>query len=236
MTSISGTSPSWTSANTSQTSQAQRHAKMQERMFQKADADSSGGINATELQTVLSKVAEKTGVSLDTDAATLLSESDTDGNGSLSSDELGKAMETLLPPKNTVDFAQSRSAQAGQGPEGMDGPPPPPPGGGGGPPGGVGGADSTSSTDSTSATSSTSETYDELDSNQDGVVSMQERLAADTNGSALKTLLDQADANADGVLDKAEVSQLIQQLTEQYTQVASGSIGDTTGTNVNAMA
>lgn len=233
MTSISGMGPSWTSANTTSTSQAQRHAQRQEHLFQKADADGSGDVNATELQTMLSKVAEKSGVSLDKDAATLLSESDTDGNGSLSSDELGKAMETLLPPRNTVDFAQSRSAQADQGPEGMDGPPPPPPGGGG-PPDGVGGAGGASATGHTS--DSTSQTYDELDTNQDGTVSLQERLAGDTDASALQTLLDQADANADGVLDKAEVSQLIQQLTEQYTQVANGSFGDTTGTQVNALA
>lgn len=305
MSSISGISPSWTNANTN-TQQAQRQAKM----FQKADADGSGGINATELQTVLSKVAEKTGVSVDKDAQTLLTESDANGDGNLSSDELGKAMQILLPPQNTMDFAQSRPARGGGG-QGDDlfgkvdtdgsgqlnetelqsmldtmtqnrpgstqssdgtgdtpsasellaqwdadgngelseteleasrpsdtgggqsggtesvggGRPPPPPGGGGGR---VGGASESSST------SSASTTYDELDTNEDGVVSLAERMASTTDTSSVQTLLDKAVASTDGTLDK--VSVLIQQLAEQYTQMASGDHSESTGTNVNTVA
>ena len=109
MTSISGLgSNAWATAQSSQTN---RQARMQERMFQKTDSDGSGGVDATELQATLDKVASKSGISIDTTAADLLTQADANGDGSLSSDELGTAMQSVLPPPpSTMDFAQSRSA------------------------------------------------------------------------------------------------------------------------------
>lgn len=242
MSTISGTTSSRTTPLTPPTP-VQRQAKMQERMFQQADADGSGGVNASELTAALSEVTQKTGVTPSKDAATLMSESDANGDGNLSSDELGKAMQILRPPKNTMDFAQSRSgssSDSGQineselsqtefdasrpseesganavggagGPGGVGGKPPPPPMG-------AQGADSTE----------TSTTYDELDTNQDGVVSALERMTVTTESSSVQTLLDQVDANT--------TSQLAQQLTEQYTQVASGGVTSSTGSTVNTQA
>lgn len=292
MTSISGLGNSWAATQASQTN---RHARMQERMFQKTDTDGSGGVDATELQASLDKVASKSGVSIDTTAADLLTQSDANGDGSLSGDELGTAMQSVLPPPpSTMEFAQSRGASKtgdpgedlfgkvdadgsgtldetelqtlldqvsngsldseaatnmlaaldtdddgslsqtefdagrpqGGGMEAMGGNRPPPP------PGGMGGAGGASSNATT--------TYDPLDTNEDGKVSELERAAADTDASALEKLFSSADADSDGQLSKTEltdfVQQLAEQLTSQYTQVASGNFSNNTGQTVNLLA
>lgn len=91
--------------------QGNRQARMQERMFQKADADGSGGVDATELQTLLDKAAKKTGTSSDSSATELLSKSDGNKDGSLSSDELDSVMKNMFPPpSSTQDFLQTRGS------------------------------------------------------------------------------------------------------------------------------
>ncbi|MDT8992351.1 XopAW family type III secretion system calcium-binding effector [Curvibacter sp. APW13] len=88
---------------------AQR-ASMQTRMFAKVDTDSSGGVDASELQTMLEDVSKHTGVSFGKTAQELLTAMDSDGNGSLNSDELAQGMQSVMPPPpSTMDFAQSRS-------------------------------------------------------------------------------------------------------------------------------
>ena len=303
MASISGLGNS--SYSTQFTPSSGRQARMQERMFQKADADQSGGVDATELQTLMDKVAEKTGTTLDTSAADLLSIADTNSDGSLSSDELGQVMQSILPPPpSTMDFAQSRSGGAGQargeagddlfgkvdtdgsgnlsetelqslmdkmasdrasgsssstsaadvisqydtdgngelsesefdasrpsgGPQGMQSMPPPPP------PemSASSGTEGTSSTDSTSSTSDTT-TYDSADLNQDGVVTAQEQAIADAK-DAVQQLFDAADANQDSQLTKAELSDFLKQLADQYSQVANGGVSTTSGSTVNTVA
>ena len=74
----------------------------------KIDTDQSGGVNDTELQGLLDKVAQKTGTQLS--ASDVLTQFDADGNGQLSSDELGKTMQSILPPPSTMDFAQQRAS------------------------------------------------------------------------------------------------------------------------------
>ena len=79
-----------------------------EAMFAKVDSDGSGGVDATELQTMLDHVAEKSGQSLG-DASTLLTQMDSDNDGSLSQSELGEGMKDLMPPPpDTLAFAQQR--------------------------------------------------------------------------------------------------------------------------------
>jgi Ca2+-binding EF-hand superfamily protein len=155
-----------------------RQSAMKARMFGKADTDGSGGVDQTELQNLFDKVAKKTGATA-ASASEQFSKMDTNGDGSLSSDELSAGMKSLMaPPKSTVDFAQRQGMPSG-----------PPPGGGGGEGGG------SASTSSTSSSSSTS--YDPLDTNQDGVVSAQER-AAGVLQDLLKTLTTAMDSNKDG--------------------------------------
>ena len=46
---------------------------------------------------MLDKVAQKTGVSSGTSASDLLAKYDSDGNGTLSADELAKGLESVMP-------------------------------------------------------------------------------------------------------------------------------------------
>lgn len=90
---------------------AQRQAKI----FAKADANSDGSVDKTELTSMLNDISKKTGVSIGGDAADTLSKMDGNGDGKLSSDELSKGMQSLMPPPSTMDFAQTRSADAASG-------------------------------------------------------------------------------------------------------------------------
>ncbi len=101
---VSGTGNPWAALNT------QRQA----RMFAKADSDGSGSVDKAELSTVLSKISEKTGVSLDGNIDDTFSKMDSNGDGSLSSDELAQGMQSLMPPPpSTMDFAQGRGDASG---------------------------------------------------------------------------------------------------------------------------
>lgn len=88
---------------------AQRSA-MQTRMFAKVDTDSSGSVNASELQTMLDDVSKHTGVSFQKTAQELLTAMDGNGDGTLGSDELAQGMQSILPPPpSTMEFAQARN-------------------------------------------------------------------------------------------------------------------------------
>lgn len=176
---VSGTGDAWSAMK------AQR-SQMQTKMFAKIDTDSSGGIDKTELSAMLSKVSEKAGVTVGGDTDATFTQMDSNTDGQLSSEELAKGMQSLLPPPSTMEFAQSRSAdqddslsqtefEAGRpttetdatgGTAGVGGPPPPPP-----PPGGAGGPGGAGKSETATDTS-----YDSLDTNQDGTVSAMERL------------------------------------------------------------
>jgi Ca2+-binding EF-hand superfamily protein len=83
-------------------------------MFAKVDTDSSGSVDKAELQTMLSDISQKTGVSIDSSTADTFTQMDSNADGKLSSDELGKGMQSLMPaPPSTMDFAQTRSANSG---------------------------------------------------------------------------------------------------------------------------
>ncbi|APW43743.1 XopAW family type III secretion system calcium-binding effector [Rhodoferax saidenbachensis] len=102
---VSGSSNAWAALNT------QRQAKM----FAKVDTDSSGGVDKAELQTMLSDISKKTGVSISGSADETFSTMDSNGDGQLNSDELSKGMQSLMPaPSSTVDFAQARAGAQGE--------------------------------------------------------------------------------------------------------------------------
>jgi len=87
-------------------------------MFKKIDTDGSGTVDATELQNMFTNMASKSGDTSGTsstpDASKLIKEFDADGDGSLNQDEMGKAMQSLTPPTNTMDFARHHSHGAGK--------------------------------------------------------------------------------------------------------------------------
>ncbi|WP_296509028.1 EF-hand domain-containing protein [Rhodoferax sp.] len=97
---VSSSSSAWAAVS------AQR-AQHQAKMFAKVDTDSSGGVDQTELSTMLSDISSKTGASLG-DAKELFTQMDGNSDGSLSSDELDSGMKALMPPPpSTMEFAQS---------------------------------------------------------------------------------------------------------------------------------
>lgn len=101
---VSGSSNPWAALKN-------QHSQMQAKMFAKVDTDSSGGVDQAELQTMLSDISQKTGVSIDSNSADTFTKMDSNADGTLSSDELGQGMQSMMPPPpSTMDFAQSRSA------------------------------------------------------------------------------------------------------------------------------
>ena len=262
MTSIGSVGSAWFSAS------LQRSAvhRAPEKLLSMLDTDQSGGVDGTELQSLIDDVAQKTGTTLDTSAKDMLTQYDADGDGSLNGDELGDAMKSLLPPPpTTMEFAQSRGMagddlfakvdgdgdgsvsqdelqsllekmsggaasktgtssdelftqldadgdgklsqaefDAGRPSEqapGMAGGMPPPPGGPGG-----------------AQAASGSTTYDPLDTNEDGTVSLSERLAGSSSAQeAAQALFSAIDTDGDQKLSSTEAQAFIDQLAEAAT-------------------
>jgi Ca2+-binding EF-hand superfamily protein len=89
-----------------------RAGAMKDRMFAKVDGNGDGSVDKTELQTMLDKIAKKTGGTA-ADAGDMLGKMDSDGNGTLSKDELEAGMKSLMPPpSSTLDFAQQRNGDS----------------------------------------------------------------------------------------------------------------------------
>lgn len=153
-----------------------RFNKMSSDLMSQLDEDGDGAMSSDELSSALTG----TEVFTDEQISSAFSDMDADGDGAVSETEMADALATGAPP------------------------PPPPPG----PPPAEGGAESRSS-DSSGQTATTSQTaatsgsggasssdgeYDDLDTNRDGVVSYQERVAGmgidqQTSTSALSNRL-----------------------------------------------
>ena len=219
---------------------AAQAAERKAKLFAKTDTDGSSGVDSTELQTLMDKVSERTGVTNTRTAADLVTELDADSNGSLDADELKNGIASIVPLPSTVEFSQTRGA---------GGPPP-----GGPPPAGA--AEAASGGDST--------TYDPLDTNKDGIVSAAEAAAGAANGTTsttdtLQALLKAIDTDKDGKLsnteadafakqvstavetlqkssttgangsDRIDINQLAQQVLKQYAAIVAGQTNQTTG-------
>lgn len=117
----SAASAGWSALGASRAMRPQPPSK--EDLFQKVDSDGSGGVDATELGSMLGAMAQKSGQSVG-DASERFSQFDTDGSGSLSVDELDSGMKSLMPaPASTMDFAARRSgdgAGSGEAAEALD--------------------------------------------------------------------------------------------------------------------
>lgn len=202
ITGVSSGSSAWSSMGAISSSRAQ----MKEKLFSKVDSDSSGGVDATELQSMLDDIAKHTGTSSSTSAADALKSLDSNGDGSLDADELDQGMKSLMPePPSTMAFAQSR-AEGGM--QGAGGPPPPP------------SDDASSDASSTSSTSATS--YDPLDTNQDGTVSAEERAAGEAK-EAMLALLKAVDTDGDKQISDSEFSKFEDMLSAAVQEAGSTS-------------
>ena len=100
---VNGLSNAWANASTQRT-------QMQAKLFTRVDADSSGGVDQTELQSLFNNIGTKTGTTLAADK--LFSTMDSNSDGSLSGDELAVGMKDVAPPPpSTMDFAQTRNSR-----------------------------------------------------------------------------------------------------------------------------
>ena len=184
---VSSTGSAWPDIST-------RASARSERMFAKVDADGNGGVDKSELQTMLDDISKKSGKTLGS-ADDLMTKMDSNGDGSLSKDELAAGMKSLMPrPASTVQFAQ----------RGAGGPPPecPPPDGA-----------------SASGTSSTS--TDPLDTNGDGVVSAEERMAGELK-DVMKDLFAAADTDRDKSISPGEADTFKQKLNDVFDKAIQG--------------
>lgn len=100
---VSGSSDAW----------AQMRSQMQAKMFKKADANGDGGVDKAELKGLLSDISKMGGQSVGGNTDDTFAKMDVNSDGKLSSDELGKGMESLMPPPSTMDFAKTMGGQNG---------------------------------------------------------------------------------------------------------------------------
>jgi Ca2+-binding EF-hand superfamily protein len=136
---------------------SQRGARFQS-AFSSLDSDSSGGISADELTSALSSTLS------DTDTSSLLDSLDGDDDGSVSENELESALDAA---------AESRRPSLPPGPPPLNGPP----GSGMASSGDDSSAGGSVSGGSAAAGGTSSSTLNPLDTNQDGYVSAEERVA-----------------------------------------------------------
>jgi hypothetical protein len=126
--------------------------QMAQKFFKKADANSDGGIDKTELKTMLSNRPGGNKGAQDTDK--IFAEVDTNSDGKIDETENANQMKKM-------------AAQGGPQPGGAGGTPP---AGGGAPKAGASGG---------SSSSSSAKVYDAKDANKDGTVSFQEEIEYD---------------------------------------------------------
>lgn len=161
-------------------------SKMVDDLFSKLDTTGKGYLTKSDLQSALTQLpgsdsSNSTGsTSSSANVDELFKKLDANGDGKITKDELTSGLKQL------ADAFGSQNVTSGGGKAGA-------PAAGGTPPSRSGNATSTSSTNSTSSTQSSSaaKTYDPADTNQDGKVSEQERIAY-----ALKQLASQLHASA----------------------------------------
>jgi Ca2+-binding EF-hand superfamily protein len=197
MSTISGISSasSWSASRPS--------GDMKAKMFAKVDSDGSGGVDKSELQSMLDHIAKHSGTNStsNTSSDDVFGKMDSNGDGSLDQSELDQGMKSLMPaPTSTAAFAQSRQGGGPEGAQGAGGPPPPPP------------PDAAESSGSSTSASSDSSEVDPLDTNEDGVVSEQERAAGEVK-DAVKTLLKAMDTDSDKKISSSEFDNFKQMLT-----------------------
>lgn len=165
--------------------------------FSNLDSNSDGGVTLNELTSKAPGGVSDTGSQ--SRAAELFSKMDSDGDGTVTSAEKDTFDSDLQQRVSDMQFSAQMIASGGESgaPQGAGGP-------GGGPPPGGGASDS----------SATSEETDPLDTNGDGVVSLEERLAAstDTEGTDadVEALFKALDSDGDGSISEDELSSFVE--------------------------
>lgn len=86
---------------------------LQDKMLKKMDTDGSGGVEQSEFQAALEKVAGKLGIEVGEGASELYASLDANQDGSLNGGEVGSLLQSLFASaSNTQAFVQSRGDEA----------------------------------------------------------------------------------------------------------------------------
>ena len=91
--------------------------KRKQELFNKVDSDGNSSISQTELTALTDKISQDSGKTLD--ASSLLSQYDSDSDGSLNSDEMDSLMESIKP-KHERDAMLNNEEQSGSQSSGLD--------------------------------------------------------------------------------------------------------------------
>ncbi|MGJ7488412.1 XopAW family type III secretion system calcium-binding effector [Variovorax sp. LT2P21] len=237
-------------------------------LFGKMDADGDGSVSGEELAEGMKDLMPKPGGDKGDD---LFAKADADGDSLVSKVEMqillakmtGEGAEGTSSTEDTVasdelfakldsdgDGSLSQTEFEAGRPSGPEGAPPaggPPPAGGAGGGGGGGGVAGVT-------------TYDPLDTNEDGEVSLAERMAGNVSTDAVQALLEAVDTDGDSEVSSAESDAFVQALSAQvdstdvstqgtlggnklvelvqraYAQMASESEGQTRGSTLDTSA
>jgi len=194
----------------------------QDDLFGKVDTDGDGLVSKVEMQIFMAKMASAGGSDSASSTGTASSSSSSTDTSSTSSTSAGSSDSFASLDTNGDDSLSKAEFEAGRPggggrPQGAGGMPPPPPAGGGG----AGGS---------SSTTSSSTTYDPLDTNKDGVVSIQERLAGASSTDAAQSLFKAIDTDGDSKISTSEADAFVKQLTSAADSTTTQSAQDT-GTN-----
>ena len=185
-------------------------------LFGKVDADGDSAVSKTERQSRIDKVTA------DQSTASTASTTSTDAT-STASDDLFAKLDTNGDKSLSQDEFNAGKTQGGAASEAAGARPPPPAGGG---PGGGG-----------AVSASTSTTFDPLDTNKDGTVSIEERLAGAASTDAVQALFGAIDTDSDKSISTSESDAFVQQLASQVsalTQTTSSSSSTSTSADTSA--
>lgn len=216
-------------------------------LFSKMDGNGDGSLSQDELGEGMKSVMPPPPSTMDfaqsrsagSSSDDLFEKVDSNGDGSVSAEEmqsLRELMDKMASAEGGTDNATSSDdalfsqldtdsdgslsktefeagrPQPGSGPQGAGGMPPPPP------PAAASGSGSSTS-------------YDPLDTNEDGVVSAQERLAGSSSSDPLQALFKSIDSDGDGAISASESDDFVPQLSEQVQRLSETSQGSDSGSS-----
>lgn len=216
-------------------------------LFSKMDSNSDGSLSQDELGEGMKSVMPPPPSTMDfaqsrsagSSSDDLFTKVDSNGDGSISTEEMASLRELMDKMASSKDDAVTATSgddelfsqldtdgngslsktefeagrpQPGQGPQSAGGMPPPPPAGG-------------------AAKAGSSTSYDPLDTNQDGVVSAEERLAGNSASDPLQALFKSIDSDGDGAISASESGAFVQQLSEQVQRLSETSQGSDRGSS-----
>jgi Ca2+-binding EF-hand superfamily protein len=127
----------------------------------------------------------------------MIKDFDADGDGSLSQEELGKGMQSLMPPPNTMDFARQRAS----------------------------GTDASGNSDSTSMQQTMQDLLGAIDTNQDGSIDKSEmdtfkQIATEEANSLTQTSSSSASSSSESATRQSSMEELARMVIQRYASMA----------------